>query len=552
MYMKLIINKIKSLKYEVAVFIVFVVSRVPGLGYDTFNTDVWKWKARIFDFGSGVFNLNFIQTIQKYHPGVTLMWIGTVAVKFFNLYYDIVYKSPPPNNDISVIFQLHFLQKLFIVLVIGFSLSLIFYGIRKIFDLKYSVILLSFLVIEPFYVALTRELHLEGLMATFMMASFVWFYLYLQDKRKTVRLLISALFASLSVLTKTSSIFIVLFVIFTSIYYDVVSVNKADKLFLTFKLLKIKDILKLNLKYLFLFGLFFFLIWPAMWTNAILAIQTMYRGIFTIGLDRGHIQLFFGKSTLDPGPFFYPVVFWLRSSVYLVLGLVGFFFVSRKLKIEKRKFSYLAFMFAFLLLLELTFPSSKLDRYFLPIQMILWIPSAFFYEYLLNSLKIGNYKFNYLIFLLFILPGALLLFFIHPDYFSYYSPLGGGLKSGMNIIEPKWMIGQKQIIIYLEGKLKSGKYVTFKSGESLENTKDKSKKLTVAFQEKYYTQIWPFIRKIGGWAVIEDLIPQARETNIFIYPVWDDIPINETRFTLKYIDSIFLRGVKLYNVYERI
>src|SRR3990172_9953599 len=149
-----LINRIKSLKYEIMVFIVFVASHLPSLGYDTFNTDVWKWKARIFDFGSGVFNLNFVQTIQKYHPGVTLMWIGTVVVKFFNLYYDVIYKTPPPDNDISVIFQLHFLQKLFIVLVIGFSLSLIFYGIRKIFNLKYSVILLSFLVIEPFYVAL--------------------------------------------------------------------------------------------------------------------------------------------------------------------------------------------------------------------------------------------------------------------------------------------------------------------------------------------------------------------------------------------------------------
>ena len=550
--MKLIIDKARSLKYEILVFIIFVASRFPSLGFDTFNTDVWKWKARIFDFGSGVFSFDFVQTIQKYHPGVTLMWIGAVAVKFFNLYYDIVYKSSPPDNDISVIFQLHFLQKLFIVLVIGFSLTLFFNGIRKIFNLQYSIILTGFLMIEPFYVALTRELHLEGLMSTFMMVSFVWFYLYLKDKKKTGRFIISALFASLSVLTKTSSLFIVLFVVFTSIYNDVVCIDAGSKLCLTFSSLKIKDIFKLNFKFLFLFLLFFTLIWPAMWTNTVLAIQTMYRGIFTIGIDRGHIQLFFGKNTLDPGPIFYPVVFWLRSSVYLVLGLVGFLIVSRRLSSEKRKFSYLALVFAFLLLLELTFPSAKLDRYFLPIQMVLWVPSASFYEYLLNSLRIENYKFKCLLFLLIILPGVLLLFWIHPDYLSYYSPFGGGLKAGINIIEPKWMIGQKQVIIYLEDKLKFGKYVTFKPGESLENTKDKSRKLTVAFQEKYYTQIWPFVRKTGGWAVIEDLTPQARETNLFIYPVWEDSSIYETRFTLKYIDSIFLRGVKLYNVYERI
>src|SRR3990167_10474076 len=104
-----LINRIKSLKYEIIVFIVFIVSHLPSLGYDTFNTDVWKWKARIFDFGSGVFSLNFPQTIQKYHPGVTLMWLGTFGIKAYNLFYDVFYKSPPPDNSIKTIFELDFI-----------------------------------------------------------------------------------------------------------------------------------------------------------------------------------------------------------------------------------------------------------------------------------------------------------------------------------------------------------------------------------------------------------------------------------------------------------
>jgi hypothetical protein len=91
----------------------------------------------------------------------------------------------------------------------------------------------------------------------------------------------------------------------------------------------------------------------------------------------------------------------------------------------------------------------------------------------------------------------------------------------------------------------------FRQGESFDNQKDLSQKLTIAFPEKYYTQIWPFIRRIGGWSVIEGLYPQASKTKYFVYPVWNDYSGTEIRFKLTYLDSIYLRGVKLYNVYQR-
>ena len=96
--MKRLTRFITNLKYEIIVLILFVLSRVPQLGYDIFNTDAWKWKARIYDFGSGVFGLDLALTIQKYHPGVTLMWLGTIGVKVYNAYYDIFLGHPPSKQ----------------------------------------------------------------------------------------------------------------------------------------------------------------------------------------------------------------------------------------------------------------------------------------------------------------------------------------------------------------------------------------------------------------------------------------------------------------------
>ncbi|OGC50039.1 hypothetical protein A2W32_03340 [candidate division WWE3 bacterium RBG_16_37_10] len=96
--------------------------------------------------------------------------------------------------------------------------------------------------------------------------------------------------------------------------------------------------------------------------------------------------------------------------------------------------------------------------------------------------------------------------------------------------------------------------IDFRNNESLDSAINKPEintKLTIGFQEKYYTQIHPFISRIGGRAVIQDLTPHAVRTKYFVYPVWDDRSKEENRFKLKYVDSIFLRSVEVYRVYAR-
>jgi len=79
-----------------------------------------------------------------------------------------------------------------------------------------------------------------------------------------------------------------------------------------------------------------------------------------------------------------------------------------------------------------------------------------------------------------------------------------------------------------------------------------NKVLSVGFQEKYYTQIWPFFRETNDWAVIEELRPFAVKTRYFVYPVWNDESPAEWRFSLRKVGEIKVRGTVVYNVYERI
>ena len=540
------------IKYEILILILFVVSRLPDLGYDTFNTDVWKWKARIFDFGTGIFTLDFAKTIQKYHPGVTLMWLGTAGVKVYNLYYQAIFHARPPDNDVSAIFGLHFTQKLAVVIAIALTIALIFYALKSLFGIRYAVITVLLVSFEPLYVALTRELHLEGLMTTFMLASFVWLLFYSRSERKFYKLFLSAVFAALAFLTKTSSLFLLPFTALTLILDPFLKYYKSYNDYKIY-LGNLITAAKTYLVWLLLTVVFFFLGWPGMWVAPFAALKTVYTGISDVGIEGGHIQLYFGKLVTDPGITFYFVVLWLKSSLYLIAGLLGFAFLllTNKNAFSKDKkdtvlYSLFFFLFYFA---EISIPSKKLDRYLLPSIIVLLLPAGFFYEYVYVWLTGWKRLLISAVFLIFL--GSTMVW-LHPDYFSYYNPISGGLEKGIWILEPKWLIGQKAIEKYFAGLVKSGAVLPFDDYASFDDVEKLRGRLIVAFPEKYYTQVYPFIRAAKGLPAVINVTAQAKYASHMVYPVWDDTSEQEKRFVLRYEDAIYLHGVKIFNVYFRV
>ena len=562
----------KKFRWELLFFAIFVVARLPYLGHEMFNTDVWKWKQRIYDFGSGVFNLDFEKTLQKYHPGVTLMWIGTGAIKAQGLYCSVVACPDEAVDPVGAIFTLHFFQKLAIVLVLGVTFCFIFYPLRKLFGVRYAFITLSLLTFEPFFYALTRVIHLEGLMTAFMLASFVWLFYDLEMRRqqgsktKPWGLIVSGIFAGLSALTKSSALFMLPF---------------AGLTYLLFYPKNLKQIAKMFVQWFLVVLATYFVLWPSMWVQPLETLDYVFiRGVKEIGVEGGHEQIFLGRLTDNPGVLYYFVVAGYKFSPLLVTGILLFGLFCKKIfghfdGSKTRRFTLLAIIFTFGYLLEITLPTKKLDRYILPAMSSLALLAGFFYSWLLQTIgeRLNGGKLCALLgagpgparagrptpqmaqklapIILFVVFVAYQSLSLTPDYFSYYSPLFGGLQKGVYALEPKWIIGQHQVTKYVVKLMHQRNLEPFQQGQSLNNQKDLSKKLIIAFPEKYYTQIWPFIRQTGAWATIEDLTGDAKRSNYFVYPVWDDYSGKETRFKLVYQNSIYLRGVKLYNVYQR-
>lgn len=537
---------IKKLRFEIIFFLIFCLSRAPYIGQEMFNTDTWKWKQRIYDFGSGVFNLDFDKTLQKYHPGVTLMWIGTAAVKFQGIYCSVLSCADESVNPIGAVFELHFFQKLFIDLAIGLTLAFIFYPLRKMFGVKYAFISLTLLSFEPFYYALTRVVHLEGLMTSLMLAAFVWLFYALSVSKKTSHFVLSGFFAGLSMLTKSSAAFIIPFsMLLIAAYYT------KNRKFLA----------RVSGMWLLSLIATYFILWPSMWVHPIKTLDYVFvRGIKETGFEDEHGQLYYNKYTENTGPFFYFVVAGYKFSPVLLTGIILFIVFCPKIQKSFDGSKFNKFLLAGLIFtagywLEITIPTKKLDRYILPALASLSLIAGFSYVWLIKELanrRLNKKAVSIAAISIFTVMCAYQSLSLTPDYFSYFNPLFGGLGKGIFVLEPKWIIGQHEIAGYFGNLLTKENLKPFGPGESFDNQKNLSNRLTVAFPEKYYTQAWPFIRRIGGWAVIEDLTPNAKKTTYFVYPVWDDYSNRETRFRLTYVDSIYLRSVKLYNVYKRI
>jgi len=511
--------------YGYYLLLFFILIRLPYLGFSNFNTDSFKWKARIYDFGSGVFNLNFEQTVQKYHPGVTLLWVGTFSVKAYNFAYEVILNSPPKENTAEFLFSLNFYQIFFVVIFIGILYLKSYKYLSQIVEPLKALIILTIVSLDPFFLGLTTTLHLDGILNVLLLNTLLVFYLYLKNGEIKF-LYLTSFYFGLALLTKTTAFLLIPFLIISYIVFKYKDRNIK---------LHIRNILYL----FFLTALVYFVFWPGMWVAPIETLTYILKGV-TVGTD-DHSQIYFGKLVNDPGPFYYLIVSFIKTPIYIfpiVLLALG-----RQLNTTYKKyiFEYYLILASILYLIEISIPSKKLDRYILT--------SIIFLSIAVLSFLYDKYqKFTVSL----ILINLFFVFYLRFDYFSYYNPIAGGISSGINMVEPKWIFGQREISEFFSKEIKNRNLVIFEGGNDINKVSKVNKNLIVALPEKYYTQLYPYFRAIGGWAVINEINPEAQKANFFIFPVWEDNSDEFiSRYNLRYYDDIKVRGVSIFRVFSK-
>jgi predicted membrane-bound dolichyl-phosphate-mannose-protein mannosyltransferase len=189
----------------------------------------------------------------------------------------------------------------------------------------------TLIAFDPFHIALTRLLHLDGLFSNLVLLSLLAFIGYLRQRRK-LHLVVSSLAAGLSWLTKTPALFLIPVVglmVLIEAYPrspfrdDRNAGNEA-------RLPTIKELIRQSFPLLTWFGLaafVFTVLWPSMWVQPIQTLTNLYNGALNFAEQGHNSAVFFNGQVMVSGNvgadyfYYYPLTYLWRSTPVVLVGL---------------------------------------------------------------------------------------------------------------------------------------------------------------------------------------------------------------------------------------
>jgi len=377
------------------------------------------------------------------HPGVTTMWLGALGVQLQQwldpagsaAHLDWIRRMAwlAPENGEAFRHLAFFLSagRVAVALVTVLGLWVAYRLAARAFDRRVALLLVGLLAFDPFLVGHSGLLHVDGLLATFVLLAFLAGFNGLKGARPVLWWALAGLFSGLAVLTKTPALAVLGFGVGVlcllmacsvlrgacstlcvpgSVFRDTHhaprnTLHASRSTFpasrftfpasrftfpasrftfhasrFTFHAsrftLHVLPHLLSTLALLSVAALTVFALYPALWADPLRVAQTLG------GLAGRHIEMvqrpifFAGRMTYDPGPAFYPVVFLCRVSPVVLVGLAAALACWRRMPIERR----LAFLgllaFAVLFAAAMSLGAKKHDRYLLPVFPLLTLAAS--------------------------------------------------------------------------------------------------------------------------------------------------------------------------------
>lgn len=487
----------QSLGIGMVLFLLALVLRVVGLG--AFITpDEPRWINRSASFLEAMLAGDFIRTIHigETPGGVPTKWCGSAGIgaKYLLLRLNpsawtetslrpdslrefLRWLQSDPHHHLEVMVAVRWL----IALVTSGSVVGLYLLARELLAERVALLGAILLALEPFHLALSRVLHLDALVSSFMALSVLSLAICLKRTRLSPLVVFSGITAGLGVATKVSALFLGPFAGLMALAVYLADIGYERKV-------RWREALRLVMVLAIWAGvavLTFALVWPAVWVDPLAALQNLW-GHSSELAEAGHNQFFLGQVVDDPGPWFYPVVFFFRVSPLTLLGVVAsllpvlklFRWRSRdKLRTQSSPPSLfrssgeggeegegrrLLWLWAYICLFVvfITLSPKKLDRYVLPIFPAMTLLAAAELWELAETVQrkvpgVFSRRFTrppYLLPLGCLILQAAFVFPHYPYYFTFYNPALGGIRQAAHVILVGWEEGLEQAARYLNEK----------------------------------------------------------------------------------------------------
>ncbi len=472
----------------VLICLVALLPRILHLDVFTAPDEQLIWRASN-EFSMALVQGDLADTMTLFYPGVTLMWIETLAATGKYLWNILAGSNSVAwatvlGADMSLAMLAE--KRLVLGLVHVALIVVMWRWLDKLLGQRLALLAGLLIALDPFLLAESRVMRAEALNAEFISLTVVGLLIYINQMRRRF-LLLSGVFAGLAMLTKMSSLFLAPFVAFVLVTYFCIK-RYRQQLGRPFW-----QVLPVYVQWSVAAFTTFVGLWPAFWLQPIGTLQTLWAYVLRVGGEGfgGSGVFFLGQiQPDDPGPWFYPVALLFRVGPLVLPGILLFllFLIGSRANLVRNSdklwpsnvainlgvlsafvVSYIAFM---------SIVALKFDRYLLPVfpslDVIAAVGMGCLWIYLARPAWLKNHVLGSVspVLLVLVVQGLICLR-EHPYYYTYYNPLFGGTRSAVQYIR----------VGYTEGFDIVGRYIaSLPDSERLRVASAKSRDLQYYFQ----------------------------------------------------------------------
>ena len=395
------------------------------------------WVERSARFYTNLLLGNYTDTYQKYHPGVTLMWVVGFCEKLFRRFN--YYENTVLNYHVFPNFI--FFTGLVLLFVYCLILFLSFLILKKHFGKVFAFFACFFMLLEPFLFGFAHSVSPDALVValSFLTLALVFDTFY-GTQRKWFKYILVGVSAGLLILTKIT----LLVIIPITIIYIFIDKSIKSKV--------------VGLLWILIFSVLTFIaFFPAMWVNPIDTIFKVFRdGVVDAPLRdySGPIisgwlsQNIFARKFLS-----YPLYYIFRISPFgLVLSALGVFSLLKKTVTKPlRSFVLLVSVFLLIYFVSIALSNKQIYKYVLPLFIGNSVFSALGAVFLMREFKKRSLKKVFMISIVFL--QLVYFWFNFSKFLLSYNPLIGGFSTASLFLLPDFeSTGFYEASLYLNAK----------------------------------------------------------------------------------------------------
>ncbi len=292
-----------------------------------------QWYERAIRFGDAVLAGDWAGTFQRHHPGVTTMWLSGIGLKLFagarGVSSEQLLGAAPIQPGVIAKAIVAGVIPLALVIALCITLSLVL--LRRLMGRREAFVAVYLLALDPVYITYSQVLHLDALLATFMLVSALFLLNYLHHS-KSSDLVLSGIFGGLALLSKSPALFLLPYVGLAAGAFRI-GKNASWRAWL-------RKIVQTVGAWVLVAGVVFVLLWPAMWVQPLDILNRMNQRIVAKVETPHYNPVFFNGRVhfTDPGPLFYLAeIGWKTTLVTLPAICAGI--VLALLRLRERKWN---------------------------------------------------------------------------------------------------------------------------------------------------------------------------------------------------------------------